>query len=289
MAPYEPLTVRSYRSDSWVVTLTVATIVIAISLIVLFALSTPLSTGPQVLPVVAHPYYPVGVPDAHSPSFKSPPGSNALKGYVLRYVNDFNGGSLPHNWDVFTGVPGGDPGGQFASTHVTVSGGLLRLNTWRDPKFHNRWVTGGVCQCGLAYTYGAFFVRSRITGSGPNEVQLLWPQSNNWPPEIDFNETGASSSSTSSTVHFGAVNHIDQRSLSIDMTKWHTWGIVWTPTSMKFIVNGQVWGAINIPAESPNVPMTLDLEQRAMCQIGIQCPSKPVSMLVDWVAEYTRK
>jgi hypothetical protein len=32
--------------------------------------------------------------------------------------------------------------------------------------------------------------------------------------------------------------------------------------------------------------MRLDLEQRAECAIHQQCPAAPVSMLVDWVAEY---
>ena len=104
-----------------------------------------------------------------------------------------------------------------------MSGGLLQLNAWKDPQYQDKWVTGGLCQCKLAKTYGAYFVRSRVTGPGPNEVELLWPASNAWPPEIDFNETGELAS-TSSTVHFSTINLFDQRNIYIDMSQWHTWG-----------------------------------------------------------------
>lgn len=161
----------------------------------------------------------MGISSRVEPSGRLPPGPNALKGFTLRYVTDFKGTTLPKGWGAFTGVPGGDPGGQFGASHVVVKNGMLELNTWKDPAYHNKWVTGGVCQCGLASTYGAYFVRSRITGPGPNEVQLLWPASNIWPPEVDFNETGSSDTSTSSTLHYGVTNEVDQRALIIDLTR----------------------------------------------------------------------
>jgi hypothetical protein len=237
----------------------------------------------------SHFVYPQGIPDSSEPSGMAPPAANALAGYTQTYVNDFLGISLPPGWESFTGTPGGDPGGQFAASHVVVSGGLLRLNTWKDPQYQDKWVTGGLCQCKLAKTYGAYFVRSRVTGPGPNEVELLWPASNAWPPEIDFNESGGALSGTSSTVHFSTINLIDQRSITIDMSQWHTWGVVWTPSKILYIVDGHDWSSIESAYEVPAVPMTLDLEQRAMCQLGRQCPTSPVSMLVDWIAEYSSK
>ena len=196
---------------------------------------------------------------------------------------------MPAGWNVFTGIPAGDPGGQFGAKHVVVTNGLLELNTWRDPTFQNRWVTGGLCQCGLGKTYGAYFVRSRITGPGPNEVQLLWMKNNTWPPEIDFNETGGAVAATSSTIHWSPINQIDQRHVTINMLRWHTWGLIWTPQTVTYLVDGQVWGVISNPTEITRQPMTLDFEQRALCGVGLQCPTRPVSMLIDWVAEYTPK
>lgn len=248
---------------------------------------TTLRTKHNALPYV------VGTPDRAAPSGMAPPGpipkgASAMRGYRRVYATDFGGSSLPSGWEYFTGIPGGVPSGQFARSHVIVSGGMLQLNTWQDPVYDNKWVTGGLCQCGLPFHYGAFFVRSRITGPGPNEVELLWPVSNKWPPEIDFNETGNEDTSTSWTVHYGQYNSIFQRTLNINMAQWHTWGIIWTPTALVFTVDGTTWGTFTDPSVIPNVPMTLDLQQRPACSSGTVCTASEQSMYVDWVAEYQK-
>jgi beta-glucanase (GH16 family) len=212
-----------------------------------------------------------------------------MAGYSQTYVNDFTGTSLPSGWDTFSGNPGGDPGAQWAATHVVVSGGLIQLNTWQDSAYGGEWVAGGICQCGQSQTYGAYFVRSRLTGAGPTGVQLLWPVANVWPPEIDFNESGGTTTGTSATVHWSSSNSQDQRTLKIDMTQWHTWGVVWTPTTITYTVDGQVWGTVANPGEIPSQAMTLDLDQQTWCASGFACPTAPQSELIDWVAEYTAK
>ncbi len=266
-----------------ILTITVVTAGAAICAVLWFALT---STGIEASTITPRASYPIGIVDSSQPSGQAPPGVHALAGYTRSYVNDFTGTSLPAGWAVFVGVPGGDPGGQFGAAHVTVGSGLLQLNTWKDPAYHNKWVTGGLSQFGIARTYGAYFARSRLTGPGPNSVELLWPAANVWPPEIDFNENGGSVAETSSTVHFGPRNLIDQRKVNINMTQWHTWGVIWTPASITYTVDGKVWGAITSASEIPHQPMTLDFEQRAMCSLGRECPTAPVSMHVDWVAEY---
>lgn len=217
----------------------------------------------------------------------APPATNAMPGYTQTYVNDFTGTSLPAGWSTFAGTPGGDPGSLWAASHVVVAGGLLQLNTVQDPAFGNNWVTGGVCQCGHSQTYGAYFVRSRTTGPGPTVVQLLWPAANVWPPEIDFNESDGTTGGTSATLHFGSSNSQDRRTVNIDMTQWHTWGVIWTSNSITYTVDGQVWGSVAVPSEIPNQAMTLDIDQQTWCSIGSACPTSPQSQLVDWTAEYT--
>src|ERR1035437_8587757 len=280
------------RKDSWSALVTVTTVLIigaTLVAILWYTLGNSNTPAKQTLPSAPKGGYPVGITSSSQPSGQAPPGANALAGYVLSYENDFTGKSLPTGWYVFTGIPGGDPGGQFGSAHVVVVGGLLELNAWKDPAYHNKWVTGGLCQCALAHTYGAFFVRSRITGPGPNNSELLWPAGKVWPPEIDFNENGGSATNTSSTVHFGKTNSIDQRSVNIDMTQWHTWGVIWTPALITYTVDGRVWGSVSVTSEIPSRPMTLDMEQRVRCPTGNQCLSAPESMNVDWVAAYTPK
>lgn len=229
--------------------------------------------------------FPLGVPDGSEPSGMAPPTADALPGYSQSYVQDFGGGGLPDGWDVFTGNPGGDPGAQWAASHVTVGSGLLSLNTWKDAAYGDEWVAGGLCQCGVAHVYGAYFVRSRVTGGGPTQVQLLWP-TKGWPPEIDFNETDGSVGLTTATVHFTAANHQDQKRVRVDMTQWHTWGVIWSPSSILYTLDGRAWGAIRLPSEIPAQPMTLDLTQQTWCASFWACPTAPQSLQVDWVAEY---
>jgi Glycosyl hydrolases family 16 len=235
----------------------------------------------------SHVVYPVGIPDTSEPSGEGPPTSDALPGYTLTYETDFPGTKLPAGWDVYSGVPGGDPGGHFGANHVVVSNNTLQLNTYRDPQWGNRWVTGGLCQCGVTHTYGAYFVRSKITSGGGSQVELLWPANNSWPPELDFNENDGYPLKTSSSVHVGANNLTYRRWVNINMMRWHTWGVIWTPSEITYTVDGRVWGTFKAAQDIPNVPMTLDFEQIQQCEEDRECPTSPETLSINWVAEYS--
>lgn len=236
--------------------------------------------------------FPIGTPDSSEPSGYAPPAANALPGYTQTFVTDFPGSSIPSGWDIYSGTPGSDPGGQFGgANHIQVSGGVLSLLTYEDPNYGGEWVTGGL-STNISQTYGADFVRSRVTGAGPTMVELLWPADNQWPPEIDFAESDGGTNELSATVHWasGGTDHQDQRVLdNIDLTQWNTWGVIWTPTSITYTVNGQVWGQVTTTSEIPDIPMTLDLQQQTWCGASPAwaCPSGPQQMEIDWVAEYT--
>jgi hypothetical protein len=290
--PSEAISVNSSRYRSWntrIAAITISTACVALLVTAFFAIHSS-DNSRFTLTTTAQAQYPTGVVDSAEASGVAPPGAQALPGYTLSYVTTFPGTSIPPGWSLFKAVPPNDPGGQFAYSHVVVKNGILSLKAYRDPAFHNEWVTGGLCQCGVAKTSGAYFVRSRITGAGPNEAQLLWPLSNKWPPEVDFNENDGRASGTSSTLHWSPINQIDQRFININMTKWHTWGVIWSPTEVIYTVDGQVWGKISNASEiTRGVPMTLNFEQIQHCKQNYECPTSPTSMEVNWVAEYSAK
>jgi hypothetical protein len=233
--------------------------------------------------------YPIGVFDLKEPSYFAPPGANALPGYTRSYVNDFTQQLPSSQWFYFRGIPEGDPSGRFDKAHVAVTHGLLKIGTWRDPRFGNQWVSGGVGLYGMSTTYGAYFVRSRETAPGPDTTELLWPRNNQWPPEIDFNETGAAPSAQSWFVHYN--NSQDQLigSNTVNIEHWHTWGVIWTPTSITFTVDGRAWGTVTAPYAIPNIPMSLDLQSQSWCGItGEPCPTTDSVLLVDWVTQFTQ-
>ena len=227
-----------------------------------------------------------GVVNRAEPSQLAPTTPQALAGFVRTYVNDFTGAALPEGWDVYGGNPGGDPGAQFGPGHVSILHGLLQLSAWPDPAYGGEWVTGGLCQCGHAQTYGAYFVRTRVTGPGPTTVELLWPAAKVWPPEVDFVETNGGVTGTTATVHYGAKNNQIQYSVHVAMQRWHTYGIIWTPGQLTYLVDGRVYASVNEPPVIPGQGMTLDLQQQTWCLSAWACPSHPETMQVDWVAEY---
>ena len=241
----------------------------------------------RVVAVAPHTTFPVGVFDMAEPSGLAPPGPSALAGYHRDYVNDFSGPLDPSMWLLFAGVPKGDPAGRFEPSHVAVSRGLLRIGAWRDPARRHHWATGGVCLCGVHPKYGAFFVRSRETAPGPDDVELLWPQNNTWPPELDFDEMGTSATQSTWSDHYHSPADFIQGNVTVNVKRYHTWGVIWTPTQVTFVVDGRAWGVVTTPALIPKLPMTLDLQLQTWCGIHPECPRKPSSMQIDWVAVYT--
>jgi hypothetical protein len=227
------------------------------------------------------------VVDSSQVSGYGPPAADALAGYARDYVTNFPGTSLPSGWSAYSGTPGGDPGGQFGLAHAVVGGGMLSLDTWEDPAYNNEWVTGGVCDCGVSPTYGAFFVRSRLTGPGPTSVEMLYPNSE-WPPEVDFYETYGGTSQSMATIHWGSANSQYHSYANTDLTKWHTWGVIWTPTTITYTLDGQVFDTVTgSAAQIPNVPMHLALQQQTWCSSSWACPTAPQSMQINWVEIYT--
>jgi outer membrane protein OmpA-like peptidoglycan-associated protein len=227
--------------------------------------------------------YPVGTPDSSEPSGDSPPGPSDFPGYSETYTNDFTGGSLPSGWTTFSGQPSSDPGALFSSRNVAVGNGVLALNATEG---NGGWSTGGVCQCNVDQTYGAYFVRSRLTGAGPTQVELLWP-TGNWPPEIDFDETFGDTDISTATLHYSSNDSQVQQTTTIDMTQWHTWGVIWTANEIIYTVDGTEWGEVTDASEIPDQPMTLDIQQQTWCASDWACPTSDQSTYVDWVAEYT--
>jgi beta-glucanase (GH16 family) len=207
-----------------------------------------------------------------------------MPGYTLTSSTDFTGTALPSGWSTFSGAAAGDPGSQWASSQVAVSGGLLQLNATEKS---NQWLTGGICDCRVSQTYGAFFVRSRLTGPGPTQVEMLWPASGGWPPEIDFDETYGATNLAQATLHYSSSNQQIHSNINIDMTAWHTWGVIWTPTSITYTVDGNVWGTVTDTSAIPNQPMSLHIQQQTWCSSGTACPTSPQSTDVDWIADYT--
>jgi beta-glucanase (GH16 family) len=225
------------------------------------------------------------------------------RGWREVFADDFTGSSLDWQWTAYWGVPGGDPGGFFDPTHVTVSGGELVISAHKDPADDawdagpNTYVTGGVSSSpSFAQTYGDYLVRFRMdAGQGIAHAILLWPQSNAWPPEIDFSEDNGGQRQTDyATLHYGSGNTQVQKSVAVNLTRWHTLGVQWTPGKLVYTLDGRSWATVT-NANVPSIPMVLDIQTQAWaCGTSTweQCPNAGtparVNLDVDWVVAYAK-
>jgi beta-glucanase (GH16 family) len=212
------------------------------------------------------------------------------------FFDNFSHGLKASDWGRYSGQPGGDPGGWWDPSHVVVRDGILHLLTYRDPRFGNRWVSGGVSSApALKQTYGKYEVRLRMgSGAGVAVAALLWPVANHWPPEIDFAEDGGATNARrqiTATLHYGSDNSQIQRSIRRDFSRWHTLGVEWSPGKLVYTLDGRPWALISGP-EVPAEPMELDIQTQAgMCgNASSPCPTARtparVDVQIDWVAAY---
>jgi beta-glucanase (GH16 family) len=80
---------------------------------------------------------------------------------------------------------------------------------------------------------------------------LLWPYSGKWPDdgEIDLAEDeGGDRAETTASLLFknpaGQPDGLPQDRISpaLDFSNWHTIGVEWTPTSVRYTLDGAYWG-----------------------------------------------
>lgn len=212
------------------------------------------------------------------------------------FFDDFSHGLRRSRWGPYSGRPGGDPGGLWAPSHAVVKNGVLNLETYRDRRFGGQWVSGGVSSApALRQTYGMYEVRMRVDrGRGVAFVALLWPVRDVWPPEIDFAENGGESSARdhiAATLHYDANDSQLQRSVRVDLTRWHTVGVQWLPGRLTYTIDGRPWATVR-SAAVPSQPMELDLQTQAgTCGDSYApCPGREtpahVNAQIKWVAAY---
>jgi beta-glucanase (GH16 family) len=212
------------------------------------------------------------------------------------FSESFDHGLDRSRWGAYSGQPGGDPGGYWDPSHVKVRKGVLNLETYRDPHFGNRWVSGGVSSShALRQRYGKYEVRFRMdAGKGVAGIMLLWPVADHWPPEVDFAEAGGATGrrdSAAATLHYGPENRQIQRTLGADLTRWHTAGVEWTPGRLVYTIDGHPWSTVR-SRHVPSERMELDIQSQAgTCGDSFApCPDsstpKHVNLQIDRVTAY---
>ena len=177
--------------------------------------------------------------------------------------DSFSYGINTTRWGAYSGQPGGNPYGWWSPTHLQGLGGYALLRGLRE---NGRFVTAGMMLKTLPLTYGKYVVRAKFDKSAHVEhTMLLWP-TKGWPPEVDFSE-GPTSKGDMATSHWGSANYQTHRFVSVDMTRYHDYGVEWTPTALRFTLDGRVWATMT-GAAVPKQPMRLAIQTAATGPIG---------------------
>lgn len=200
---------------------------------------------------------------------------------------------LSHTWwTEYSGTPRCCPSTIWSPTHLHVSGGVLTLDTSRDPKFGGRWVSAGLSMGrSLNLTYGQWLVRFRVErGTGVSMCMALWPKVG-WPPEIDFAEEsskyGATRSVMTGTLHYSPKNLMIHEKVSGDFTKWHTMGVDWTPGRIVWLLDGRTWATVtqHVPAQPMHLIIQTGVGSNGSSGVmpNTSTPAH-VDLQVDWVS-----
>ena len=247
---------------------------------------------------------PTGSQGSGDPSGQSP--ASSLPGFTLKYVQEFNGDSVPANWNIYNGVPGGYSASvaMWEPNMCTFSGGEAHF------------MAQGIDSCGMKYLgapqeYGAWFARLQGNDQPSNEffsdIFLLWPANLQWPPEIDIYEDRGDRSRTYQSLintvgdicganpNFTCLFPYTQSNgpsggIANTDTEWHTYGVEWTPSGVSFLIDGNVIftapaDQVKSPAYQPELPMSPALQSENLQGGGT--PSLIQTMAVDWMEQFS--
>ena len=178
-----------------------------------------------------------------------------------------------------------------------------------EPSDTARMLTGAICSMGkFEFQYGKVEVRmktNRKQGNFP-AAWMVREDCNTTYGEIDIVETFGKKKMASHAIHSQYTYHHDNHRIKnvfqeeVDVTKWHVYGIEWTPTSVRWEVDGRTVGFFLKPDDARKLdegqwtfdhPFYLILNQSVgNGEYGnIGNPRQTYETRFDWIRVYQKK
>ena len=225
-----------------------------------------------------------------------------VSGWEADFVDDFKTSINTSVWGRYEGGPAVGTQSIYRRENVVtdqsvqIGDGVLRLSTTQSAD--GTWNSGGLSSGrGFAATQGKWVLKAKFDRApGVGYAFLLYPKGGGWPPEVDIAEGTAGGPHIMSTFHHGTTsNHqqVQRWLYGVDMTQWHTYGVVMEGDVMSFTLDGRVYASF-AHAATPTMPMWIGM------QAGVKDCSKSTgeclssatptssSILIDWVAHYKK-
>lgn len=203
--------------------------------------------------------------------------------FTLVATDNFTGSSVDTNhWTVYSGA--GANAQNWNPANCVVAGGVLSLRTTSDGT-----------TCGIAsrtdQTFGAYEVRAKFDAPAAPQFDttfIAWPQNDDiWQnAEIDYvEENDPARQSVTGFVHCTACpgGQLEAGPEPLSMSEWHTYRMEWTPTDLRFLIDGTVWFETTDKAAISTEPhhATLQTNYEADGKTPIQTTTE-----VDWMKIY---
>ncbi len=167
--------------------------------------------------------------------------------------------AYPVGWPDTATQRGYPVGGYYdPDTTVTINNGMMHIRMWRKG--------GPVHSCAVVPTpamgrkYGRYVETFRVSKTAPGykSAHLLWPASGNQNTtsfEVDYPENEWDQG-ISGFLHAGSMSQVScDTGVRWGDGQWHTTEIQWTPTSLKFLMDGHVKLTETDSRYIPTVPM----------------------------------
>lgn len=193
--------------------------------------------------------------------------------------------------------------GRYQQSNAYTADGVLNIQN----QYHNgAWTSAGISSGDtFAASGGRWEIRAKFSDAkGIGYAFLLWPKSENWPPEVDFAEGRVRDPNIMGTYHWGtAADHQqdNQYLRNADLTDWHTYGAIIDPDAgtITYTFDGKPWYTLkNVPATSEM--MWLGMQTGSQDPNGSAAQSESIdnaipgahtpaasNIQIDWVAHYT--
>ena len=271
--------------------------------------TTPPTTPPPTTPPPTTP--PPTTPSPGNPSGVAPPRGD-LPGWKQIFVDDFTQPSTTGSWGnqcdptrvVYTGS-----NGQKWRTYPSCYKDTYQKRPYRPDAvlsthdsvldYHLRNVDGQpagasvspvINGAGQNQTYGRYTARFKVDSPTLSEFYvawLLWPQSERWPADGEFDFPEGSLASTAGGFHHyaGAGSCVGgcqdiARNIGARFTDWHTYTIEWSPGRIKYILDNTV--VLDSTKWVPSGPMRWELQTETNGN-----GKNNGHLLLDWVAVYS--
>lgn len=176
---------------------------------------------------------------------------------------------------------GGAPfGGQYhPEDTVSVSGGQMHVHMYRPASGGDNHVAAVVPKLCMNQEYGRYVERFRVSHADPGfKSAHLFYQGGY---EIDYPENDYGTS-ISAYTHPGGANF----STNSSWTSWHTTTIEWTPSSVKFYMDGSLIGTTT--SQVPHIRMSWILQNESSIMGPYAKPGASAQLDTDWVTCYAQ-